>query len=125
MEVAANPAGDGKLIVSAVAASSGPITIATEDQLTFQGSAIRTSGDLVVDAGGSVLSLPATVTTGNGDVSLRGPVLTAGNVAAGGSRATNLVADLRQASCFITAICPARSLPDSGRGSDLSPKRTT
>ena len=92
VEVAADPLGDGKLTVSAVAASSGPITIATEDQLTFQGSAIRTSGDLVVDAGGSVLSLPATVTTGNGDVSLRGPVLTAGNVAAGGSRATNLVA---------------------------------
>jgi len=91
-EVAADPLGDGKLTISAVAASSGPITISTDDELTLLGSAIRTSGDLTINSGGAVLTLPATVTTGNGALSIRGPALSAGSLAAGGTRAVELVA---------------------------------
>jgi len=92
VKVAADTAADGQLKVSAVAASSAPITIAADDQLTFLGSAIRTSGNLVVDAGGTVLTLPATVSTGNGDVAIRGPALSTGSVVAGGSRDVEMIA---------------------------------
>lgn len=92
VEQAANPFADGNLIVSAVAASSGPIAIKTDNQLTFLGSAIRTSGDLVIEAGGDLLSLPATVTSADGNVVVRAPVVATGAVQAGGGRSVQLVA---------------------------------
>ena len=79
------------LIVDAVAASSGPITLASATgNLAIKGAAVRTTGDLTAMAATS-LSFDGSVSSSNGDVTLVSPTLTLGSsVTAGGSRGVSL-----------------------------------
>ncbi len=79
------------LTVDSVAASSGPITLASATgKLSIKGSAVRTAGDLTVMAATS-LSFDGSVSSSNGNVLLVSPTLTLGSsVTAGGARGVSL-----------------------------------
>jgi hypothetical protein len=79
------------LTVDSVAASSGPITLASATgKLSIKGSAVRTTGDLTVMAATS-LSFDGAVSSSNGNVLLVSPTLTLGSsVTAGGARGVSL-----------------------------------
>ena len=79
------------LTVDAVAASSGPITLASATgKLSIKGAAVRTAGDLTVMAATS-LSFDGSVSSSNGNVALVSPTLSLGSsVTAGGARGVAL-----------------------------------
>ena len=79
------------LTVDAVAASSGPITLASATgKLSIKGAAVRTTGDLTVAAATS-LSFDGSVSSSNGNVTLVSPTLSLGSsVTAGGARGVSL-----------------------------------
>ena len=79
------------LIVDSVAASSGPISLAsTSGKLSIKGAAVRTTGDLTVAAATS-LSFDGSVSSSNGNVTLVSPTLSLGSsVTAGGARGVSL-----------------------------------
>jgi hypothetical protein len=79
------------LTVDSVAASSGPITLASATgKLSIKGSAVRTAGDLTVLAATS-LSFDGSVSSSNGNVLLVSPTLSLGSsVTAGGARGVSL-----------------------------------
>ena len=67
-----------KLQIDAVAASSGPISIKSEDDLTIVGNAIRSSDDISFSSSNALL-IAGEINSSNGNVSLTAPSITLGS----------------------------------------------
>jgi hypothetical protein len=81
----------GALTVDAVAASTGPIAIESLGDLKISGAAVQSVGDILLKSGGT-LTVPGSVATGNGLISLIAPTLSlAGAVTSGGIQGTTLL----------------------------------